>query len=109
MKSGIMQVHVPGRYEGTERRRGLRVHADVGATMRPLLPTVLERIEVRVLDESEGGLKLLTPGFLTPGSTVQIHLDQKFILGEVRHCTPMGNEFCVGVRFIDSVDDQLVR
>lgn len=65
MKSGIMQVHVPGRYEGTERRRGLRVHADVGATMRPLLPTVLERIEVRVLDESEGGLKLLTPGFLT--------------------------------------------
>jgi hypothetical protein len=96
-------------YGGIERRRETRFPKDSGAFMRQVHPTVLERIEVHVLDESEGGLRFLTSSVVYAGAMVQIHLDHRFILGEVRYCKPTGKEFCVGIQFIDSVDDHAGR
>ena len=71
--------------------------------MRVLTPLSSERAAVRVLETSKRGLKLSVAEFLQPGSIVQIHLKQRFVLGEVGFCRKVDIGYHVGVRLQDSV------
>ncbi len=66
--------------------------------LNPLLPG---RWEVRVVDVSRLGLKLLVPAPLEVGAVVQIRLKPVIVTAEVRHCTPVGESFHAGVHIQD--------
>jgi hypothetical protein len=70
--------------------------------MRMVHPLILDRLDAQVLNVSRDGLLLRTLVFAQVGTVIQIRLKTKFVLGEVRHCTPVGNIFHVGVQILDS-------
>jgi anti-sigma factor ChrR (cupin superfamily) len=84
-----------------ERRGAARTPANDRASMRVLTTQPSGRVNVRILEMSKGGLKLLAPGSLHVGTSVQIRLKHTIALGEVRHCRPAGVAFHVGVLIQD--------
>ena len=53
------------------------------------------------MNVSTRGLKLQVPEALEPGVVLQIRLDDKIIMAEVRYCSAHGHEFHVGVKIQD--------
>ena len=88
--------------EAPERRRDSRVPTDDPAVMRVIRPDCSELSNVRVLDVSKEGLKLLVAQPLDPGSTVQIRLKTVVALAEVRYCVPCGKNYHAGVLILDA-------
>ena len=88
--------------EALERRRAPRISANDPAVMRVIRPDCSELSNVRVLDVSVEGFKLLVPQPLDPGSTVQIRLNTVIVLAEVRYCVPCGEGFHAGVLIFDA-------
>ena len=62
-----------------------------------LAPHPRRGISVRVVDVGGGGLKLIAPLFLTPGSILRIHLTEAVIQAETRYCSCEAGEYHVGV------------
>ena len=91
----------PPRAGARERRSCVRTVADDPASLKVLNPFSPSRWEIRVLDKSIRGLKLRVPGFLHPGTAVQIRLEHTIALAEVRYCVVAGAHFHVGVHFQD--------
>ena len=88
--------------EGPERRRSHRISADDPAVMRVVRPDCSELSNVRVLDVSKEGFKLLVSQPLDPASTVQIRLNTVIVLAEVRYCVPCGEGYHAGVLILDA-------
>ena len=88
--------------ETPERRSDTRVPADDPALMRVIGPDCSELRNVRVLDVSKEGFKLLVPQPLDPGSTVQIRLNTVIVLAEVRYCVLCGEGYHAGVLILDA-------
>lgn len=84
-----------------DRRTDPRLPSEQPATVRLLNPHASARLSATVMDISRGGLKLRLDRSLMPGTLVQIRLGEKVLLGEIRHCTPVGEEFQAGVRLQD--------
>jgi anti-sigma factor RsiW len=82
-----------------ERRRHERLACDIEAHIYVLSPAEL-RTECRVVETSEGGLKVRLPRALLLGSLVQIRTAHAIYMGEVRHCQNTTAGFEVGVRVI---------
>lgn len=70
--------------------------------MRVIRPDCSELSNVKVLDVSKEGFKLLVPQPLDPGSTVQIRLKTAIALAEVRYCVPCGESYHAGVLILDA-------
>lgn len=88
-----------------ERRGEMRSAADQEATVKLLHPLQTSgRISARVIETSEGGLKLRLRDAIMPGTLVQIRVAGQLLLGEVRYCTAHSNGFHVGVRLQDVFD-----
>jgi PilZ domain len=83
---------------GTEQRQERRFVTNEFAFIQSLKPLVSERIPVRVLDVSKGGLGLRLNCSFEPGTVVQVKMRDLFVLGEVRHCRPEASSFVAGVR-----------
>jgi hypothetical protein len=82
-----------------ERRCEPRVEAESGARMKvldPLMPTA-QFIDARLVSVSAKGLQLRV-GFIIPNEPVQIQLDDRTVLGDVRYCISAGDDFRVGIR-----------
>jgi hypothetical protein len=86
---------------GGDNRKSPRVPADDAATIVILQPAHSGNFATRVLDISKEGMKLLVPGALTRGTTIQIRLRDLFILAEVRYCLPADDAFHAGVLIQD--------
>ena len=85
-----------------ERRRAApRYLLDEAASMTQLKPLVPGRSEVRVIDVSRGGLRIIVPAALEVGAIVQIRMKPIIVTGEVRHCTLVGESFQVGLQIHD--------
>ena len=89
------------RRENDHRERGQRYVVDEVASMTQLHPLVPGRSDIRVIDVSRDGLKLLVPAALEVGTVVQIRMRPIIVTGEVRHCTVVGESFRLGVRILD--------
>jgi hypothetical protein len=70
--------------------------------MRVIRPDRSELSNVRVLDVSMEGFKLLVPQPLDPGSTVQIRMNTVIVLAEVRYCVRCGESYHAGVLILDA-------
>ena len=84
-----------------ERRRDARVETNDQAFMQILSPLSFGRVQIRVMDVSKNGLKLLVPEFLQQGTMVQIRMRQAIMLAEVRHCRKAEAGFHAGVQLQD--------
>jgi hypothetical protein len=81
----------------TDRRRERRMLAQATGSMRVLAPIQNDRLDVRILNTSQSGLKIRANQFLPPGAMVHVHLPGNLILGEVRYCLDVGAAFHVGI------------
>jgi hypothetical protein len=82
-----------------DRRCEPRAEADCGAGMRvldSLLPTA-RFIDAQLAEVSDSGLQLKV-GFIFPNEQVQIRLNNRTVVGEVRYCVSAGDDFRVGIR-----------
>ena len=62
-----------------------------------MLRPVVSQIEGRLLDASEDGMRLLISRPLEPGTVIQVRSQTRFILAEVRYCSPHTEKFAIGV------------
>jgi hypothetical protein len=90
-------------FDGRDKRKDRRISTDDSALLRVLSPLSFDKLEVRILDVSRGGLKVQVPISLSIGTIVQIPLRKTVAFGEVRYCIPAGNEFHAGVQVHDSL------
>ena len=85
-----------------ERRRAIRISVDDPAEMRVISPDCSDLSNVRVLDVSKEGFKLLVPKPLNPGATVQIRMKTVIALAEVRYCVLCSDGYHAGVLILDA-------
>ena len=83
-----------------ERRKDARTSLSAPLSLRVLGPSA-RLLEGELVNVSTRGLKLQVPEALEPGVMVQIRLDGKIIMAEVRYCSAHGREFHVGVKIQD--------
>ncbi len=93
----------PGARDWKEQRRYARIPLDQPASIRLLGPTISRRAAVaRVIQASREGLRLRVSEFVHPGSTIQVHIADTLVFGEVRYCQPAGSNFNIGIQIRDS-------
>jgi hypothetical protein len=81
-----------------DRRSWARFPTDDAARMKVLKPLGAKAAEVRILDVSQGGLKLRVPTMLQPGSIVQVDLRSGVLVAEVRYCVRARLGFHAGIQ-----------
>ena len=82
---------------GQDRRGDSRMPC-VGATLIDVLsPHPQSSVQVRVVDVTASGLKLVLPFFLSAGAVIRIHMTEAVAYAEVRYCTCDRFEYCAGV------------
>jgi hypothetical protein len=96
----VALANEPG-YVGPENRKSPRVATDDAAVLTVMKPERSARIEIKVVNTSKEGLRLLVPRELMTGTIVQVHVRELFMLAEVRYCIPAGASFYAGVRIQD--------
>lgn len=88
-----------------DRRSELRFPVNHPATLKFLNPVqTASRIPATILNSSRGGIKLSVDRDVLPGTLVQVRVDGRVLLGEVRFSRPQGSEYHVGVRLQDIFD-----
>ena len=97
----IAEVDHAGNPSETERRRYPRINTDERASMRLIAPMMLERIQVRIVNVSMGGLLIRMEHSLTPQTIIQLRVRNTFVLGEVRHAIRKDDGWYVGVKVQD--------
>jgi hypothetical protein len=68
--------------------------------LHPLSP---DRTDIRIIEVSKRGLKLLVPHFLQSDSIIQVRVPGAIALGEVRYCAPAPEGFYAGLSIQDVV------
>lgn len=81
-----------------ERRLDTRFQVDDPAEMRVLTPAPAPAVNVRLVDVSKNGARILAPQLVAPGSMLELRMGKAVILAEARYCVSGGQAFYVGVR-----------
>jgi hypothetical protein len=102
----LVQSGVAGAGTQVERRLTVRIPTNDPGLLHVLNPASPERFEVRVLDVSKGGFKLLTTQYLHRGMSVQVRVGEIVAQGDVRYCVPARSRrnetgFYVGIEILD--------
>jgi hypothetical protein len=84
-----------------EKRRYPRVATDEAASVQVLAPFQIETWDVRIVDVSKGGVRILTPRPLQPESLIRVKMRFSVSCGDVRHCSAAPGGFHAGVRLHD--------
>jgi len=84
------------------RREGRHI-VDEEASMTVLHPLSPDRTDIRIIEVSKRGLKLLVPHFVQSDSIIQVRIKGVIALGEVRYCTPAAVGFHAGLSIQDIV------
>jgi len=85
--------------ESFERRSHARSACNIAARIYVLSPAEM-RIEGRVVETSQAGLRVRLPKALLLGSLVQIRTRDAIYMGEVRHCQNTNAGFEAGLRVL---------
>jgi hypothetical protein len=86
-----------------DARREGRYIVDEAASMTVLHPLSQDRTDIRIIEVSKRGLKLLVPRFLQSDSIIQVRVPGAIALGEVRYCAPAPEGFYAGLSIQDVV------
>ena len=92
-----LNIAEAGSVQGTET-------VDIAVRMKVINPLMSTgpASSARVRERSTGGLKLLTSRPAMVGALVQVLMQGKVVMGEVRHCSSAGAEFQLGIRIVES-------
>ena len=93
-------------YYGRENRKSPRVAVDDPALLTVLELTRPHRCNVRVVDASKDGMKLLMPCRLAVGARLQILVRDLWVLADVRYCRTAGQLFYAGIRIQGQPEDR---
>jgi hypothetical protein len=96
----IVDIAVDSSWRGVERRSEVRVAEDSPARIKVLDPMVSlgPSFQGRVVNTSSKGLKVRGPRPILQGSVVQVRFRDRIVLGRVKYCLPVEDEFDIGVR-----------
>ena len=83
--------------ETAEKRRELRVVTTGAGVVQRINPFSRDPIDVRILDVSRNGLRIGSPHFFEPGTTVKVRFAQSIAFGQVRHCRMIGGAYQTGI------------
>ena len=83
-----------------ERRSEARIADDSPARIKELNPMVSlgPSLRGRLVNTSSKGLKVSVPRSIVQGSVVQVRFRDRIVVGQVKYCTPVEQEFIVGIR-----------
>lgn len=84
-----------------EKRRYPRLTTDEPAVIQLLAPFVPDHWDVRIVDVSKGGVRILTPRPLIAESLIRVQMKFSIACGDVRHCSPAANGYHAGIRLHD--------
>lgn len=95
-----IDISIDATWQGVDRRSEARVPEHSPARVKVLDPMVSlgPSFQGRVENTSSNGLKVRAPRSILQGSVVQVRFRDRIVLGKVKHCTPVGNEFDIGIR-----------
>jgi hypothetical protein len=98
-ESPAFDISIDSTWHGVERRSETRVAEDSPARIKVLDPMVSlgPSFQGRVLDTSNKGLKIRALRSILPGSVVQVRFQDRIVLGKVKYCTPVEDEFHLGI------------
>jgi hypothetical protein len=98
----LADVALEGQWKGPERRAEPRVRVSYTGKLKLLDPvtSVGPPHGVEIIEISRGGLKIRTPRYLILKTLVQIHFNDKTVLGEVRYCTKMEPGYHAGIKLV---------
>lgn len=93
-----------------ERRGETRVRVDIAARMKSLNPLTSTgpSSRVRIVEISYHGMKFRAHRELLPGGLVQIIVEDRILMGTVRHARRCGADFEVGIRLIERIPSSLI-
>jgi hypothetical protein len=81
-----------------ERRKECRNEVYIRTSMRLLDPACPDKIAIEILDISESGLRIACDRYIVPGSTLQLRLGKRQVLGVVRYGIAAGSCSWYGVK-----------
>ena len=84
--------------KGSERRKEERIGTDEAGSVQSIAPFTNDRLEVQILDVSQGGMKLRALKPLDPGMMIKIRLKNVVAFGEVRYCNAARKGFNIGIK-----------
>ena len=89
-------------WHGNERRSEPRTAVDLPATIKLLDPvtSVSPPERGRVIEISTGGMKLRAQRLMFPRTLVQVHFQEKMVLGVVKSCIQDGEAFRIGIQLV---------
>ena len=67
------------------------------------------RIYARVLDISEGGLKLLGDVPMVLGETIRVDIETEVLVGVVRNCDCDSSKYTTGIELINSIERGMLQ
>ncbi|HVO97157.1 MAG TPA: PilZ domain-containing protein [Bryobacteraceae bacterium] len=96
----LADVAIDLKWEGPEHRGEPRIPVDFKAHLKMLDPltSVGPPHDVQVIEMSRSGLKVRTPRFLIPKTVVQVRLNNKMLLAEVRYCEKKESGYEAGLQ-----------
>jgi hypothetical protein len=89
-------------FGGVEKRCEPRVTTDEAGVLQKINPFSPDRLNVRVLEVSKGGMRVSGPNSLEPGTNVKVLLNSEIAFGEVRHCRMVGGAYHAGIQLHDT-------
>jgi len=92
-----------------ERRGGLRLACDDSAQLQVLRPFSPDRIQVRILNVSRGGMRLRLRQAIDSGALIQIRFKNSVVFGEIRYCARSGGEFEAGLLIHDLIPNRVPK
>ena len=99
-EDSAVDITVGPSWQGVERRTEARVAEDCPARIKVLNPMLSlgPSFPGRVVNTSSKGLKVRAQRSILRGSVVQVRFQDRIILGQVKYCGPVENEFNIGIR-----------
>ena len=79
------------------RRGEPRFPTSVAVTIQLLEPFAKDPLRSRLVDVSKSGMRFAVSEVIRPGTIVKVRAERVFVFGEVRHCSPIAEEFHVGI------------
>ena len=98
----LAQITKPTPRRDWSRRKEIRIPTDEPAAMRRLNPFSAGCCDIRIVDISASGFKLLVPMNLAVGAVVQVRFKDQLVVGEVRYCFSQDGRYQAGMQIYDA-------
>lgn len=99
----LTDVAIQTHWTGPERRTEPRVPVAFVGRLKALDPvtSIGPPQNVKVVEISRSGVKVITERFLIPKTLVQVRFNGKAVLGEVRYCNKTASGYQAGIKLVD--------